>query len=309
LLVLTETTIASIRYPIKYSDLPPNKILSQTPPNQLTLKIKADGYTILVNKLKFKRPLSYNVNAFKMYSLSLDSLSVYTLTRYALDSLREELNSKNRNLEILDISPDTLIFNFASVKKKKVPVAVRIRYKPELFKRQHMFNGSPVCFPDSIVITGPASIMDTLRYIYTEPLNVSNLSDSIEKKINLEKINRVSTEVKSVRVLLPVDEFTETELQISVKVRNVPDSLVLKTFPTTIQVKYQVTMSNFNRVTPDIFSVFVDFNKVIPGVTSKMQIEIDPLPSYLHNVRLSQRSVDYLIEKRSAEGRFSRGDR
>lgn len=308
-LVLTEVSTANIKYPVKYTGLPPNKILSQAPPNQLTLSVRADGFTILANKLKLKRPLSYNVNAFKLYSLSLDSLSVYTLTRYALDSLTYELKRKNKNFEILNIAPDTLTFNFASVKKKKVPIAVRIKYNPDLFMRQHMFNGQPVCFPDSIEVTGPASIIDTLRYVYTSPLNLRNLSDSVQKRANLRGISRVEMRERRVKVMIPVDEFTEAELVIPLKQRAVPDSLILKTFPVTIRVKYHVTMSNYDRVAPDIFEAYVDFDKLVIGESSKMQVETEPAPIYLHNIKYSHKYVEYLIEKKSVEVRSDRRNR
>ena len=69
---LNETYVASIEYPVKYTNLPPNRMLSQPPLERLTLQVQADGYTIISSRLKYKRPLSYNINAFALYSLTLD---------------------------------------------------------------------------------------------------------------------------------------------------------------------------------------------------------------------------------------------
>lgn len=294
---LSDTYVADLKYPVKYTNLPPNRILSQAPPDRLTLKVRSDGYTILSNMLKYKKPLRYNVNAFSLYSLSVDSTSVYTLTHNANDLLTAELNEKSKNIQILDINPDTLFFNFSRVKKKKVPVAISIKPTDNLFQRQYMYNGSPYAVPDTIEITGPSSIVDTLSKIYTRTLVLSNLSDTVMKHVNLEKINRLEIHAKKVMVIVPVDEFTESEVRVPIHQLNVPDTLTLKTFPNIITVKYLVTLSNFDKVNDDLFSANVDFNSINLDVDSKMRIVLDSLPSFIHNVKLSQRNVEFLIEK------------
>ncbi len=294
---LSDTYIADIKYPVKYTNLPPNRILSQAPPDRLTLRVRSDGYTILSNMLKYKKPLRYNVNAFSLYSLSFDSTSVYTLTYNANDLLTAELNEKSKNIQILDINPDTLFFNFSRVKKKKVPLVIRIKPTDNLFQRQFIFNGNPYAVPDTIEVTGPSSIVDTLSKVFTRTLVLSNLSDTIVKNVNLEKVNRLEFQTKKVMVVVPVDEFTESEVRIPIHQYNVPDTLTLKTFPNTITVKYLVTLSNFDKVRSELFSASVDFNSINLEVDSKMKIALDSLPPYIHNVKLSQRFVEFLIEK------------
>lgn len=306
---LSDNYIADIKYPVNYTNLPPNRILSKAPPDKLTLRVRSDGYTILSSMLKYKRPLRYNVNAFSLYSLSIDSTSVYTLTENALDPLSDELNKKNKNIQILDIYPDTLFFNFSRVKKKKLPLAIRIKPASNLFQRQYMFNGNPYAIPDTVEVTGPSSVIDTLSMIYTRPLVLSNLSDTVTKMVSLEKINRVEITTKKVKVIVPVDEFTESEVVVKIDHLNVPDSLTLKTFPQSIEVKYLVTLSNFDKVQDELFGAYVDFNSVDLQLDSKMKIELDSLPPYVHNVKLSQRNVEYLIEKKRVESRDNRRNR
>jgi hypothetical protein len=300
---LSDTYVADLKYPVKYTNLPPNRILSKAPPDKLILRVSSDGYTILSNMLKYKRPLRYNVNAFSLYSLSLDSTSVYTLTHNAKDLLSAELNEKSKNIQILDINPDTLFFNFSRVKKKLVPIAIRIKPTENLFQRQYMFNGNPYAIPDTIEVTGPSSLIDTLSKVYTRIIVLNNLSDTVIKNINLEKIKRLEFREKKVQVVIPVDEFTESELAVSIHYKNVPDTLILKTFPSSIKVKYLVTLSNYDKVKNELFSAYVDFSTIDMETDSKMKIELDSLPPFIYNVKLSQRNVEFLIEKKSAESR------
>lgn len=306
---LSDNYVADLKYPVKYTNLPPNRILSKAPPDKLILRVSSDGYTILSNIIKPKRPLRYNVNAFSLYSLSFDSTSVYTLTNSAKDRLTVELNKKSKNIQILDIDPDTLFFNFSRVKKKSVPLAIRIKPAENLFQRQYMFNGNPFAIPDSIEVTGPSSLVDTLSKVYTRVLVINNLSDTVTKNVNLEKINRLDFREKKVKVVIPVDEFTESDVVVPIKHLNVPDTLILKTFPKSITIKYLVTLSNYDKVNGQLFSAYVDFNSIDMEVDSKMKIVIDSLPSFIHNVKLSQRNVEFLIEKKSVKNRSDRRNR
>lgn len=294
---LSDTYIADIEYPVKYINLPPNRILSEPPLEKLTLQVQSDGLTILMSRFKIKRPLPYNVNTFALYSLTEDSTSVYTLTRYAKNRLSTELSMANKNIQILDIDPDTLIFNFSRVKKKKLPIRVQLDKTDDLFERQYMLNGEPYSEPDSIEVTGPSFIVDTLQYILTDRISLRNLSDTADKKVQLKKTNRVSMPNKKVRVTIPVDEFTESEFSIPIITKNVPDSLKLKTFPKAVQVKYIVTLTNYERVSSDLFHAYVDYSDTEQESVTHLKVELDSLPDYIPNVRIIPRNVEFLIEK------------
>jgi hypothetical protein len=306
---LSDTYVADIDYPVKYTNLPPNRMLSKEPPNKLKLRVQADGFTILSSRFKFKRPLSYNVNAFALYSLSADSTSVYTLTGYAKDRLSAELSLSGKNIQILDISPDTLIFNFSRLKKKKIPVKVILEDTPNMFEKQYMMNGKPYAVPDTLLVTGPSYIIDTLSHIYTQPFRVKNLSDTIEKKVLLSTINRITLPQKKIKVVVPVDEFTESQFDIPVQLRGVPDSLVVKTFPGTVQVKYIITLSQFNKVTPGQFHAYINYKTIDPELSTKLKVELDSVPTFLHNMSLTPRTVEFLIERKDVKNWADRGNR
>ncbi|MBN2521693.1 MAG: hypothetical protein JXB24_00385 [Bacteroidales bacterium] len=306
---LSDTYDAEIKYPVRYINLPPNKILSQPPPEKLMLTVRSDGYTILSTKLIFKPPLSYNVNAFSMYSLTMDSTSVYTLTRYARERLSAELNKKKKNIEIIDITPDTLFFNFSRVKKRKIPVSASIINPHAIYAQQHMLNGKIYTSPDSIVVTGPAAIVDTLRFIPTRSLRLKELSDTTEKKILIQKHPKLIYPLSKVKVIIPVDEFTESEFTVNLIQKNVPDSVLLKTFPKTVKIKYIVTLSNFEKVSSDMFKPYIDYNDIDIEMNSKATIKMDSLPPYIHSVHLTPGSAEFLIERKYVEDRNNRGNR
>lgn len=298
---LNDTYVADLYYPVKYNNLPPNRILLSKPPSKLVLRVRADGYTILANKLRIKRTLNYDVNAFSLYSLSLDSTSVYQLTRYAREKLAAELNSSNKNITILSIEPDTIFFNFARVRNRKIPVSPIITTDESMFARQHMLNGKILVMPDSVIASGPSAVIDTLKHIYTKKLVLDNLDDTTHKSVKLAQIPHVKIQQKKVKVMVPVDQFTESVIDVPLELEHVPDSLTLKTFPKDVKISYLVTLSNFPKVTADMFHPYVDYKHVQLQKSTKLTVQLDSLPSYIHGIKISPRNVDYLIELPSDE--------
>jgi hypothetical protein len=54
---------------------------------------------------------------------------------------------------------------------------------------------------------------------------------------------------------------------------------------------------------------YINFNSIDLQADNNMKIELDSLPPYIHNVKLSHRNVEFLIEKKSAENRNNRRNR
>jgi YbbR domain-containing protein len=160
-----------------------------------------------------------------------------------------------------------------------------------------MLNGTPYADPDTLEVTGPSFIIDTLTSIETEPLKLRNLSDTAERKVQLKKINRTTVNLKKIRVIIPVDEFTESEYTVPIRLENVPDTVSLKTFPKTVRIKYQVTLHNFEKVHEDMFRAWIDYETIDPELTTKLLVRRDSLPPYIQNVSVIPRTVEYLIEK------------
>jgi hypothetical protein len=307
---LNEYYTTELQYPVRYVNLPPNRILSHAPPEYLTLRIKADGFTILGYKLKLKRALRFDINSFSLYSLSQDSTSVYLLTKYTYDRLTSEINDPNKNIQILDISPDTLFFNFSRIRKKKVQVVAIIQQSESRFARQHMLNGEITVTPDSVIVSGPTYILDTMTQITSEPINLKNEEDTVYRAVRIAQFDsRVIIPSVKVEAMIPIDRFTESEFDIPIHAVHVPEGLAVKTFPGTIQIKYLITLSNFNKISPASFFAYIDYNNIDLDINSKLKVELDSLPFFVHDIKIKPAYVEFLIEKQSDKSWNNRRDR
>ncbi|MBN2612650.1 MAG: hypothetical protein JXB00_13930 [Bacteroidales bacterium] len=282
-----------IVYPVKYTRFPPNKMLVSELPDKLTLKVQASGIDIFSHKLPVNiKALKFNIESFALQESGNNSF--YVLTSQLKDYITEDLE----NIRIIDITPDTLFFRFTDLVTRKVAVAASIQDNPGMLAKQFTLNGDIICVPDSIIATGPATILDTLHNVFTEPVTARNLNDTLSKTYNLQKINQLEFNRKKVRVVIPVDKFTERSLACEIKTINVPDTLTLKIFPKNVTVTYRISLSNYDRINPGMVIPVVDFNSAGNLKGPMLKVHLVDTPDYLYRLIIDPGIVEYLIEKR-----------
>ena len=305
---LKEEYTTGISYSVDYINMPHDKVYINQPINKLKLEIRSDGLTLLQKKLQSKS-IDFDIKAFTINNYNKDSLKVFILTRYALNSLNAELNrGQAKPLEILSISPDTITFELTPVKTKKVPVVANINLE-EYLEIQHKVNGPLQIVPDSVRITGPLNVIDSIYMVYTEPIITKVLRDTTLFKTKLAQYNRVNFSVNKVDVTVPIDKFTESSFEVPVQVKHLPDSFILKTFPSSVRIVYQVTLSYFDKVNADIFFPYVDYNEIESEETSELRLYVEPVPSYIQSIKIQPEKVEILREKINAENWSDRRNR
>lgn len=290
---LNKTYTTSIPYPVHYVNFPENKILIGDIPQRLSLDVEAHGYTLLKYKLSSRKiPIIFNVKSFSLNRIPGENQNrFYILTQFAREKIARQLSSE---ITINDINPDTLYFNFAELVSKRIPVNAIIEVE---FARQYMVQGRISTTPDSLTVTGPDVILDTLSYIDTKPLKLEKVSHSTQRNLSLQAIENLEYSDKRVVVNIPVERFTQASLLVPVNAINVPDSLGLKTFPSKVNVSYIVGLSSFNLVDENAFEIVVDYNQLQNNLNNKLRVEVIRSPVFVRSVTVHPLYVDYVIEK------------
>ncbi len=236
-------------------------------------------------------PYTVNVNSITLRMHSKSSYAkFFSLTRLLKQDIEDHLSSE---LEIVSILPDTLFFEFADRIFKKVPVVSKLNPVPAT---QYMIRGKIQFEPDSINISGANPIVDTINYVFTESKDILSLNADYKKEVDLEKISGVNFSEKEVEAKINVEKFTEGSQKIILNIINVPDSLIIRTFPKEVTVTYFVALSDYEKVLPQLFEAVVDFNETTSQ--NKLNIKILNSPDYIKSLRYNPKSVEYIIERK-----------
>jgi hypothetical protein len=273
--------------------LPKGKALVSDVPEELGLKVKGLGFSIFKHKLfGYSKTINLPIDNFRIDISRKDNQYVYYLvTRYAKEWISNQLTS---DIQLLDIQPDTLIFKFADVVDKKVPVRLSLNTQ---FEKQYMQNGLVVLKPDSVIVSGPQSMIDTLVCVYTKELKSKHLKDTLRTEIELASINKLACPTTKVSIVIPIEKYTELDISVPVETINTPDGLRVRTFPGAITVSCWIGISSYDKMTPYMFRAIVDYNALIANSQNKVKIDLVKSPPNAQNVRFYPKSVEYIIEK------------
>jgi hypothetical protein len=283
---------STIRYPVRYTNFPENRVMVGELPSSLELTVNAHGYTLLRYYVSRSiMPIFFDVNSFSLNRLpDTETSNFYILTSVASNRIAGQLGS---DIEILDIRPDTLFFKFTDMTRRKL----RVRPVTDLgFDRQFMVKGNIGVEPDSVVVSGPASVIDTMQFVPTRKLTKRGVNDRIVQDVRLEDINMLEYSHNSVSVTIPVEQFTEASVRVPVEPVNLPDTLSMKIFPPEVTVSYLVALTDYERVSPQSFRVTVDYNS-LPAGTGRLPVNLRAQPDFIRAVRFSPESVDFIIER------------
>jgi hypothetical protein len=290
---MSEMYEEEVTYPVRYVNLPENKVLVNKPPEKLRLTIRAKGFSILRSKLNLNLvPLKFNISSFSLNSTGTDSF--YIVTRTVKDILAAELDQ----VTILDIAPDTLFFSFTETAIKKVPVRAVLDLHDKFFQQQFMQNGSIATIPDSIIISGPGVLLRKINQVDTEPIQFNNLADTAEARFLLKPIDMVTFSQQHVQVTIPVDRFTEVEERVSVVPVNVPDSLNMIAVPGQVTITYLVCLSNYNKLTNNPPTPNIDYNMLKERQVTRLTVFLTDTPGIILNVRFNPTEIEFLITRK-----------
>ena len=290
---LSKNSTSLISYPVKYTNLPKHKVLVKDLPTRLNLIVKAPGYTLLKYKLSNpKVPLIINYNSSSLFKITNgNSTGFYLLTSNIKSQISRQLQS---DIQIIEISPDTLMFEFDEIVSKKVLVIADLDIE---YEKQFMLKGEITTEPDSITLLGPNVILDTLQEMKTKHQKLVKVNQTVKKILPIENIKNITFSPRKVMVNIPVEQFTETKYDIPIETINVPDTLDLKLFPRTVSITFLVGLSDYKKLSSHLFRAVVDYQSLEKSISNKLKVDLVKYPGYIKSVRFHPMNVDYIIEK------------
>jgi YbbR domain-containing protein len=151
--------------------------------------------------------------------------------------------------------------------------------------------------PDSVLVTGPDLVLDTMQFASTVKSNLGMLTKNYSDKVRLMKLKGLEYSISKVNCFIELEKYTEVQLSIPVEVLNLPDTLSLQTFPSRIRLTCKVGLSKYDRMDRNLFRAVVDYS-TIDDNTRELDVRIQNIPVYLLSYEYYPRSVEFLISRK-----------
>lgn len=177
--------------------------------------------------------------------------------------LPEDLDVKVNSI----MSPHEITFEFDKRSQRKIPVTVQTRVKT----RDGFTLVSGRARPDSVLVTGPASLVDTLTHLKTLEKSYTDVDRSFSDVLEIKKNRRFyyRCQPPSVDVEYDVQRLAEKHISdVAVKVINSPQKLEVVPLPSTATVYVKGGEKILGEADAGNFVVAIDFAREWkPGVS------------------------------------------
>ena len=281
---LSNTYIVEESFSIKWINIP-NGIIPSSENQQMNVSISASGIEILIYRL---------IN--KSINISL-SQADFSREKGLVDLRGQEFFIQKQffeNTELNILNPLFLEFKFSRLEEKVFSVVPQIEIN---LRAGYLIDSSLKVTPDSILVRGPKSILDTLNTIQSESIIADDLYENFRKKVSLRSIPEIQLSESKVTVEVAVSRYTEKEFLLNVEVINLPLGTRVKLFPPKAKVRVTLPLSVLRTIKASDFSLVVDYNNIFKDAEKKLNLIMVRRPSSVKKVILEPKKVNYLIRK------------
>lgn len=288
---LRDTYVATFTLPVKFSGVPENEIIVGSATDIMQLRVKGTGFAILRQyATNTFAPPSYDVSKLRrIYRQGTDQ--AYLISRDQRNNFTGQLFL---GMELVDILPDTIFVSLQRLENKMVPVRFNGEVKLE---KQYLMPGPVLFDPDSVEVSGPKNVIDTLSAILTRHFIYEKVRDTLVRNVALLHPNGINVSKKATSMLIPVESFSESSVVIPIDVIGLADSLRGKTFPSEVTITFRTGLSKFEKISLSDFKAVVDagiaFSEERP---QRLRIKIERSPSGIYSLDYTPIFVEYLIE-------------
>ena len=292
---LNKDSTADLRFTVKYTDLPEDKVLAATPPEHLTLTIHAQGYILFQYWLGLIfNPISLEASYRTLRKESNSPQGEYYLsTQIAFDRIAAQLPS---GVNLKQVAPDTLKFLLSETIRKDLLVKPALQFQ---FEKDFFPKGAMLINPAKVTVTGPKMIMDTMQYAYTKTKVFKKLKETLRISVDLQPVHQLRYSAGEVQIEQAIERNAEATIVASVEPVNLPEGLTMKVFPGTITINCMVPVSDFEKLQPHMFRAIVDYMSIkdTKDNQTKARVAIVRSPEYVSNIKFHPMNVDFIIEK------------
>ena len=288
LLVLTKfskTYLDTIDIDVKVYNVPQDKIITSNKHLKLKVNVEASGFAFFYYsfqnktlKIDFQNELSTSKRE-SIYNIDYGKVQDYF----------------GKHFEINRIVTPSLVYNFAKVSSKKVPVKVKETIN---FSMGYEIINSIKVKPDSITLFGTENSLGTINYIETSIVQLDKVKETINTDIELNLGNLPSDlkySTNKVNVFAEVEKFTEKEILLPVEIINAPKDLNYNFFPKKIAIKVFIPLKEFNSLNTSDYKLICDFSQYKGGAQSTLFAELINKPSYVKTFRVMDNKLEFIF--------------
>lgn len=279
---LSNDFYATFEFPVKLIDFPEGYTTGSLSQQKISVKIKGKGWKLI----------GVNLTSDASYVIPVGKkIGKRTINLYNFLVENQWLTSDN---EVINISPDTLSFFVEKISYKKVPI------KPDLnlnFRTGYGLASKIIVSPESTVVFGPTSYLNSLDYAPTETIEYNDLTSKKTEIIPLKNIYGMKYPHKNVSVTLDVQKIVDKNIDnLFVKVLDVPKDRNVLLLPNRIGIGISGGIDVLGKMDTSQVKAYINYREVVLDTLGSVEPHIE-LPENTTLLFIKPERLKYIIKK------------
>lgn len=275
-----------VDYPIQWEYDQKNYIPVKSLPNSIQIEISGNGWDLLRKYFNISGApylIQLNSPAEKKYLLTAD--------------LKRSLGEFITPTQLQNVIGDTIHYQIDRIVTKTLrPVLDTLGYSLD---KNIALDGKVNFIPDQLEITGPSSVLEAFDGNYPVALNASKINSNFSGKVPLtvdESLAQlIQLKQKEIQVSFSVLTYLEGNKRLKIKKLNFPNTVSLTNEELVPVLTYLIEETNLPQLKDLKFEAILDYRKR-NRADSTLQIEINPNPNFLKEVRISPPQIKLKYE-------------
>ncbi|MFQ5676862.1 MAG: YbbR-like domain-containing protein [bacterium] len=248
-------------------NIPSGKVILNELPKAVKVKIKGTGKDLIALMVRRGARLNLDLSGTEhSKTFRLEPTSVFLSRPSGLIKTTEI------------IMPDSISVVLDDFQNKKIPVRLEIQAKAA---PGYTRVGEIQVTPDSVVVSGPKSILADISAIPTQAIEFNGLTDDLNETVMLEQPDseRLALSANEVKVSLDIQRLVELTFSgIVVEVRNAPKNINVYPRPSRLSLVVEGGGELLAQMTVNDIRAYLDYNRIknAPGIEHTAVIKTPP---------------------------------
>ncbi len=208
------------------------------------------------------------------------------------DALRRSISDILQGTSrLIETQPEDITCDFFTEQEKSVLLVFRGDLKTA---NEYQIIGQPTLARKRMKIFGDEKTLSAIDTLYTEPQDLSEISDTMRVRCAIEVPQGIRAEEDSVELCIIAERFTEKKFPIPVHIKGVPEGYHIRLFPKEVEVSVRVGMNHFSQVKANDIHASCAYS---PERTDKLDVEISYTNPYITAAWAYPGVVEFILEQ------------
>ncbi len=275
---------SSFVLPIFIHNLPSNVDYIKPVPREVEVGVEGFGVDLLVKHFRFQPDTVH---------LYYSSDKEYILTRDYFSQIAQKTPTTT-HIKVLDVSPDTLpiLYEHRSLKRVKLFSNAQFKLAANFQKENQR-----IIRPDSVSISGPLSMLDTISRWYTAKRSFLISKERERFILPIDTLEGIKVDPTTAIIEVEARLYTQKQVAVSIRITDLPEKTSIHLSQESIQLSCLVPMKEFSKL-HSTYLFEIPFNQLDEGVPYFIPEVEKILPQFVKIVTRNPLQLDFVILKK-----------